>query len=74
MVLTHTYINSQKVKELRIASNLTRIALSQRSGISQQHLYRIENGLTPAPDIDTLSRLAKALDADIHILLKDSEE
>lgn len=73
-VYTHTYINSQKVKELRTDLNLTRNEVSQRSGISSHHIYRIEHGITPAPDVDTASRLAKALDVDIHILLKESEE
>jgi DNA-binding XRE family transcriptional regulator len=53
--------------EARLSKKLTQQALASLSGIDQANLSRIEKGIAN-PSLQTLQRLAKALD--MHIELK----
>jgi len=53
----------EKVRELRIKSNLSQVALSQKIGVSEGHIGNIENHkLTKRLNIRLLARIAKALE------------
>lgn len=52
--------------EARRAHNMTQAELSERSGVSQADISRLENG-TRNPSIALLQRIAAALDSTLHI-------
>lgn len=61
------------VKDLREAKNLTMAELARRIGSSRSTIYRIENRRV-IPKLDTVLKLAKALEADKDLFLKKLEE
>ena len=56
----------QAIMEARIATGLTQKQLSERTGISQADISRIENG-TANPSLKTLQRIASALGRRIQL-------
>lgn len=50
-----------RLRELRRAAGLTQVQLSQRCGMPQSTISRIESGTTSGVDFDTLDRVASAL-------------
>ena len=54
----------EKLQELRQQAGLTLYELEQRSGINRPKLLRIEKGEIRQPTIETLNKLADALDVD----------
>jgi len=58
---------------VRKERSLTQDALSQKSGIDQSDISKIERGLTNL-SIDTLERLATALDCSLYVYLKKNQE
>lgn len=59
---------SEKLVELRESHGLTQLQLSELAGIDRKTINRIENGHF-SPSIDTLTRLALALQVSIGDLL-----
>ncbi len=59
---------SEKLVELRKNQGLTQNQLSERAGIDRKTINRIENGHF-SPSVDTLTRLALALQVSIGDLL-----
>jgi DNA-binding XRE family transcriptional regulator len=59
---------AEKIVELRKSHGLTQLQLSELAGIDRKTINRIENGHF-SPSIDTLTRLALALQVSIHDLL-----
>ena len=59
-----------KIKELRIMKSLTQKELGQRMGISQQQIAQYENGKLN-PKIETLQKIADALDIPRNLLFED---
>lgn len=57
-------IVGQKIKEIRKKKSLTIQELAEKSGMSEGHISRLENGLK-SPTISTLEKLAQALDVPI---------
>jgi transcriptional regulator with XRE-family HTH domain len=57
-----------RLKSLRKKRKLTRYALAQRAGLSRVHVKRLEEG-QQSPTIDTVQRLAKALNVSLAELL-----
>jgi len=55
-----------EVAERRVARNLSQRELAQRVGTTQSAIARLESGGRP-PRIDTLLRIADALDCDLHV-------
>ena len=63
--------NSQILKALLIARNscrMTQQELAVRSGINQANISKIENGVYN-PSLAIISRLADAMDMDLHLQL-----
>jgi len=59
---------ADKVAERRIAMNMSQRELALRVGTTQSAIARLERGGRP-PRIDTLLRIAEALDCDLHVEL-----
>ena len=58
----------QRIRELRLQRGLTQAALCERAVISLDSVTRIESG-TRIPTIDTLERIARALDVSVSDLV-----
>lgn len=54
------------ILEARIKSGLTQMELSEKSGIAQADISRLENG-TRNPSLALLKRLAEAMDSTLRI-------
>lgn len=65
----------KKLKELRQKNGLSQQALADKFTLSQQSIYKYENGLAE-PDIDTLKKLAGLFNVSIDYLVgySDSED
>ena len=61
-----------EVAERRAAQGLSQRELAGLVGTTQSAIARLESGGRP-PRIDTLLRIANALDADLHVELLDRE-
>ncbi|MGH2934939.1 MAG: helix-turn-helix domain-containing protein [Gaiellaceae bacterium] len=59
---------ADKVYERRIAMNMSQRELAERCGTTQSSIARLERGGRP-PRIDTLLRIAEALDCDLQVEL-----
>jgi ribosome-binding protein aMBF1 (putative translation factor) len=58
-----------QVTERRAASGLSQKDLAERVGTTQSAIARLESGGRP-PKIDTLLRIADALDCELHVELR----
>jgi transcriptional regulator with XRE-family HTH domain len=58
----------RRIQARRVQRRVTLDVLAQHTGFSKGYLSRIENG-KKTPPLDTLSRIARALGADIKLLL-----
>ena len=61
------------LKESRQAAALTLAAVSDRTGIDQATLSRLENGRQPNPTVDTLCRYARALGRELVLAHAETE-
>lgn len=59
------------LKSMRERRNMTQVELSRRSGVPQPQISMIEGGLVPAPQIDTMYKLATALRCTVDDLIRD---
>ena len=57
---------AEKVSERRLEMNLSQRELAELCGTTQSAIARLERGGRP-PRIDTLLRIAEALDCDLHV-------
>ena len=57
---------TRAILDARIRAGLTQVQLSERSGISQADISRLEKG-TRNPSINLLKRLAEAMDCTLRI-------
>ena len=57
---------ADKVSERRLAMNLSQRELAELCGTTQSAIARLVRGGRP-PRIDTLLRIAEALDCDLHV-------
>jgi ribosome-binding protein aMBF1 (putative translation factor) len=65
------YVGS-RIKQARESAGLTQIELSQRAGLPQSHISRLENG-QHSPSFVTLEKISKALDIPISQLDPSAE-
>lgn len=65
-----TQVLSKILKLGRKESGLTLPDISVRSSLSEKYIGQLENGKKRNPTISALSRLAFALNIDIHVLMK----
>jgi transcriptional regulator with XRE-family HTH domain len=64
---------SNRIRELRENKNLSQGDIERRTGLIRSYLSRVENGHT-VPSLDTLERLAAALEVPPYVLLYDGNE
>ena len=63
---------SERLRRLREAQNLSQGDIQERTGLFRCYLSRLENGRT-VPSIETLEKIARALDVPLHQLFTDDE-
>jgi transcriptional regulator with XRE-family HTH domain len=63
---------SEKLKRMRELRNYTTSQLAEISGVPQSTISKIENGKSTSPTIDTIKKLAKALNITPMYFLDDS--
>ncbi len=62
-----------RIRTIREAKNLSQGDIEKRSGLLRHYLSRIENGHT-VPSVETLEKLARALEVPLYQLLYEGEE
>jgi transcriptional regulator with XRE-family HTH domain len=62
-----------RLKTLREAKNFSQGEIERRTGLLRCHISRVENGHT-VPAIDTLEKLARALEVPMYQLFYDGEK
>jgi transcriptional regulator with XRE-family HTH domain len=63
---------SERLRAVRAQRNLSQRDIEARTGLRQCYLSKVENGRT-IPSIETLEKLARALDLPLYQLLYDGE-
>ena len=66
-------IISDRLRELREAKKLSQGDIEKRTGLLRCYISRVENGHT-VPAIETLEKLARALEVPLYQLFYDGEE
>jgi transcriptional regulator with XRE-family HTH domain len=66
-------IIGDRLRELREAKKLSQGDIEKRTGLLRCYISRVENGHT-VPSIETLEKLARALEAPLYQLFYDGEE
>lgn len=61
-----------RLRELRLAKQLSQAALSRLSGVRKATISDIENDKTAGIDFETLEKLANALGVDAALLIEHS--
>ncbi len=64
---------SDRLRELREQKNLSQGDIEKRTGLLRCYISRVENGHT-VPAIETLEKLARALEVPLYQLFYDGEE
>jgi len=59
-----------RLKELRESKNLSQGVIEKRSGLLRCYISRVENGHT-VPSVETLERMARALEVPMYRLFHD---
>lgn len=59
---------AENLKQIRKTKNLSLRALSEKSGISKTTICDLERGILRNPTIETIEKLAKALETDSNTL------
>lgn len=62
----------QRLRELRELKKLSQGHIEQRTGLLRCYISRVENGHT-VPAIETLEKLARALELPLHELFRDAD-
>jgi transcriptional regulator with XRE-family HTH domain len=63
---------AEKLKGLRVQKNLSQGDMEKRTGLLRCYISRVENGHT-VPSIDTLEKMARALEVPMYRLFTDDE-
>jgi len=63
----------QRLRDLREAKNLSQGDIEKRTGLLRCYISRVENGHT-IPAIETLEKMARALEVPLYQLFYDGEE
>ncbi|SRR5712692_741531 len=64
---------AERLRQLREAKNLSQGDIEQRTGLLRCYISRVENGHT-VPAIETLEKMARALEVPTYQLFYDGEE
>ena len=62
-----------KIREIRQRQGLTVYELAKRSGLTHSFVWKLDHDMVKRPSINTLSKLAKALDCNVNDLYDDDE-
>ncbi len=62
-----------RIRAIRETKNLSQGDIEQRCGLLRAYISRVENGHT-VPPVETLERLARALEAPLYQLFYEGEE
>ncbi len=62
-----------RIRALREAKGLSQGDIKKRSGLKRAYISRVENGHT-VPSVETLEKLARALEAPLYQLFYEGEE
>jgi transcriptional regulator with XRE-family HTH domain len=62
-----------RIRTLREEARLSQGDIEKRSGIVRAYISRVEHGRT-IPSVNTLERLARAMDVPLHRFFKDGED
>jgi transcriptional regulator with XRE-family HTH domain len=65
-------VTGDKLKELRETKNLSQGDIEKRAGLLRCYISRVENG-HPVPSVDTLEKMARALEVPMYRLFTDAE-
>src|SRR5271168_3869678 len=68
-----TMVVGEKLKALRAQKNLSQGDIEKRTGLLRCYISRVENGHT-VPAIDTLEKMARALEVPMYQLFYDGEK
>lgn len=60
----------RRVTELRLAKGVTQAEVGRRTGIQRVNIARIENGRRHVPTLDSLVRIARALDVKVSDIVE----
>lgn len=66
-------IIGERLRSLRETKNLSQGEIEQRTGLLRCYISRVENGHT-VPSVETLEKLARALEVPLHEIFYDGEE
>ena len=66
-------IIGDRLRELRVAKKLSQGDIEKRTGLLRCYISRVENGHT-VPAIETLEKMARALEVPLYQLFYDGEE
>ena len=64
---------SEQIRRLRAAAGLTQEELAHKAGMKFSTFVQIEKGRVPNPRIDTLRKIARALDVTLDELAGDED-
>jgi len=62
-------IIGENIKKARLAQNISQDTLSKRANVAFHTIAKIEAGATPNPTIDTVKKIADALDVSLDELV-----
>ena len=65
-------IIGERIRELREQKEMSQGEIQKRTGLLRCHISRVENGRT-VPGIETLEKMARALDVPLYRLFYDGE-
>ena len=65
-------IISDRIRDLRDEKKLSQADIEKRTGLLRSYLSRVENGHT-IPSLETLEKLASALEVPLYLLLYDGD-
>jgi len=66
-------IIGDRLRELRMEKNISQGDIEKRTGLLRCYISRVENGHT-APTVETLEKLARALEIPLYQLFHDGDE
>jgi transcriptional regulator with XRE-family HTH domain len=66
-------IISERLRTIRVEKDLSQGDIEQRTGLKRCYVSRVENGHT-VPSIETLEKMARALEVPLYQLFYDGEE
>ena len=73
MVITDAMIICDRLRALRESKKLSQGDIEKRTGLLRCYISRVENGHT-VPSIETLEKLARAMEVPLYQLFYDGEE